>query len=118
MNDTDIFPIPKEIPAIEQDTQEMGFQMASEYQTGCLLRSLASTKPSGRFLELRTGTGLSTCWLLDGMVESSTLITVDNDPKVVEVARTHLGHDSRVTFHVEDGSETLRRLKGKRFDFI
>jgi len=118
MNDTDIFPIPKEIPAIERETQEMGFKMASDHKTGCLLRSLASTKPSGKFLELGTGTGLSACWLLDGMDASSTLLTVDNDPNVVAVTKRHLGHDSRLTFYTEDGAETLRRLQGERFDFI
>ena len=96
----------------------MGFKMASDYQTGSLLRSLVSTKPAGNILELETGTGLSTCWLLEGMDSNSTLMTVDNDPRVVEVAKKHLSDDTRVGFHVADGSKILKELKGRRFDLI
>ena len=62
-----------------------------------------------------TGTGLSTCWLLEGMDSKSTLITVDNEPKVVEVAKKHLSKDTRVSFNVMDGSEFLKKLTGKKY---
>ena len=118
MDDKDFLSVPNLIHVIETETKEMGFKMPSDYQTGCLLRSLASTKSSGRFLELGTGTGLSTCWLLEGMDSMSTLITVDNDPKVVEVAKKHLSKDTRVNFNVMDGSDFLKKLSGKKFDLI
>ena len=35
------------------------FGMPSEPRTGALLRALAATKPSGRLLEIGTGTGLA-----------------------------------------------------------
>jgi len=44
-----------------------------------MLRTLAASKPGGRFLELGTGTGIATAWLLEGMDERSTLISIDND---------------------------------------
>jgi predicted O-methyltransferase YrrM len=118
MNDSTRLKIPETIAAIEADTRSLGFSMASDYQTGCLLRTLASTKPGGRILELGTGTGLSTCWLLDGMDQTAKLVTVDNDENVVEVAKLHLGQDSRVVFHAEDGSTFLEKLKGEVFDLI
>ena len=52
---------------INQATQTAGFTMASDVLTCSLLRTLAASKPAGRFLELGTGTGLSTAWILDGM---------------------------------------------------
>ncbi len=79
--------IPSIVTRIERETEAIGFRMASARSTGALLRSLAATKPAGTFLELGTGTGLATAWLLDGMDRDSRLITVENDPVVVEIAR-------------------------------
>jgi hypothetical protein len=49
---------PKVLPAIWFDTRASGFTMASEPLTCSLLRTLAASKPSARFLELGSGTGL------------------------------------------------------------
>src|SRR5262249_2767374 len=64
MNDCELREVPPVVDAILRDTREMGFSMASEPQTGSLLRTLAASKPGGRFLELGTGTGVATAWLL------------------------------------------------------
>ncbi len=102
-----------------RDTAAVGFGMASEPLTGALLRTLAAGKPQGRFLELGTGTGVATAWLLDGMDSASTLVTVDSDPAVVAIARRHLGDDARVSFYVGDGNVLLASLAGKgSFDLI
>ncbi len=117
MNDRHLFP-PAVLQAIQQDTIASAFPMASEPQTGSLLRTLAATKPAGLFLELGTGTGLSTAWLLDGMDRASTLLSVDNDGRVQSIARRHLGNDRRVTFHLTDGATFLATLRDMAFDFI
>jgi len=49
---------------------------------------------------------------------AATLLAVDNEAKYVEIARRHLAHDRRVTFHVEDGASFLRGLGSSRFDLI
>ena len=90
--------------AIRADTERLGFTMASEPQTDSLLRTLAASKVGGRFLELGTGTGVGTAWLLAGMDQESRLDSVENDAKVLEIARCHLGHDPRVTFHLTDAA--------------
>ena len=119
MNDRDITHVPPALDAIRRDTDAIGFTMASEPQTGSLLRTLAASKPDGDFLELGTGTGVGTAWLLAGMDAASRLDSVDRDAAVSAVARRHLGHDSRVTFHVSDGAEFLARLAPQRgFDFM
>jgi len=92
--------------------------MASEERTGALLRTLAASKPGGEFLELGTGTGISTAWILDGMDADATLVTVESEPKYAEIARRHLGKDPRVTFHVQDGATFLRSLHDRWFDLI
>src|SRR6266478_2956918 len=96
MNDQDISRKPEVLAAIHKDTEELGFTMASEPKTGALLAALAASKPGGRLLELGTGTGIGTAWLLDGMDAAARLETVDNDEVAVVVARTHLSHDPRV----------------------
>src|SRR5262245_29889350 len=63
----EIFQIPTAIEAIRQETEKLGFTMASEPKTGSLLRAMAAAKPGGRLLELGTGTGIGTAWLLSGM---------------------------------------------------
>lgn len=118
MNDTTNLHPPAVISAIQQDTVASGFPMASEPLTGSLLRTLAATKPAGTFLELGTGTGLSTAWILAGMDQNSRLTTMDNDEAVIAIAKRHLGHDPRVSFHINDGAAFLATLHGHTFDFI
>ncbi len=62
---------------ITADTAAAGFTMASEPKTGALLSVLAASKPGGRLLELGTGTGIGTAWMLSGMDADRTLDTVD-----------------------------------------
>ena len=118
MNDREIPDRPPALDAILRDTGAAGFTMASEPQTGSLLRALAASKPGGRFLELGTGTGVGTAWLLAGMDAHSQLDSVDTDPHVVEIPRRHLGHDARVTFHLADGAAFLATLPPSQFDFV
>ena len=92
--------------------------MASAPETGSLLRTLAAAKPSGRFLELGTGTGVATAWLLDGMARGARLDTVDNDADASAIAQRHLGDDPRVTFHVIDGSTFLAAQTESQFDLV
>ena len=118
MDDQEISDVPSALGPILKDTEDMGFTMHSEAKTGAFLRTLAASKPGGRFLELGTGTGVSAAWLLDGMDDEARLETVDNDPQVQRIAKRHLGHDSRVTFHLEDGAEFLARPDLPTYDLV
>lgn len=111
---------PKILSKIEADTKALDFKMASEPLVGSLLRTLAASKAEARFLELGTGTGLSTAWLLDGMSRNSTLVTMDNDQTLLDVARRHLGSDERLSIVCDDGDHFVQSLhsRGERFDFI
>jgi len=87
MDDLNITATPSVLDAIRQDTERVGFTMASEPKTGSLLRTLAASKPGGRFLELGTGTGVGTTWLLAGMDSASHLDSIDTDETAQEIAR-------------------------------
>ena len=118
MIDTELPREPAALAAIVRDTVAMGFGMASEPRVGSLLAVLAASKPGGRLLELGTGTGFGTAWLLAGMDAAARLDTIDTDANVVAVAQRHLGTDGRVNFHVADGAEYLRRSSPGCFDLI
>jgi predicted O-methyltransferase YrrM len=118
MSDDDIPRRPDAIAPIQIDTEALGFTMASEPKTGALLAVLAASKPGGRLLELGTGTGLGTAWLLAGMGADARLDSIDTDPAVVAVAQRHLGSDPRVTFHIGDGADFISRASAAQFDLI
>lgn len=103
--------------AIRARTAALGFDMPSEADTGALLRLLAAAKPGGRMLELGTGTGLATAWLLAGLDARSSLISVDVDPLVQDVAREHL-KDDRLRFVLADGLDYVRGQPPGSFDLI
>jgi predicted O-methyltransferase YrrM len=118
MNDQNIGRTPAAFDAILAETHALGFAMVSEPAVGALLAVLAASKPRGRFLELGTGTGHGTAWLLSGMDAASALDTVDSDPEVAAVARRHLASDRRVTFHVADGAAFIDGAPKEAFDLI
>ena len=101
-----------------QATKRTGFKLASEPLTGSLLRTLAASKPSGKFLEIGTGTGIGTAWLLAGVDRESSLISVENDKKFIEVAQRFLSGDPRVTFRNEDAGRLIEELPPRSFDLI
>lgn len=118
MNDTKIKDIPSIHPEIQRKSQEIGFTMPSDVFIGTLLKTLVSSKPGGRFLELGTGIGLSLSWMIDGMDNNATLISVDNDPQLVEIGQQYFGSDKRVSIVCEDGSNWIKAYTGKKFDLI
>ena len=78
MNDSHIKDIPAMHTALESKSKEISFTMPSDLYIGSLLKILVSSKPNGHFLELGTGIGLSLSWMIDGMNENSTLISIEN----------------------------------------
>ncbi|MEM9153623.1 MAG: class I SAM-dependent methyltransferase [Cyanobacteria bacterium P01_F01_bin.33] len=110
---------PTNVQSILARSQEIGFEMMSDPLVGALLKTLVASKTAGQMLELGTGTGLATAWLLDGMDGDSTLVTVENEAEYAAIARFHLAYDSRVTFKREDAGQFLEHLdESDRFDLV
>ncbi len=118
MDDEMITKPPKALAGIITETKRLDFDMASDPKTGALLRTLAASKACGQLLEIGTGTGLSTAWLLDGMSADARLITIDVDMSVSAVARRFLGEDPRLTIIVDDALEWLQDKAEGPFDLI
>ena len=117
MNDESNLNAPAVLEDILAQTVAIGFNMVSDSLTGALLRTLAAGKPNSNFLELGTGTGASTAWLLSGMDTQSRLISVENDATAAVIAQKFLRHDQRVAFLVQDASVFLEQ-NTQQFDFI
>jgi len=118
MIDSNIKDIPKIHSEIERKSEEIGFTMPSDLYIGTLLKTLISSKPKGRFLELGTGIGLSLSWMIEGMDSDSKLITVDNDLKLVKIAKQYFGNDERVEVVCQDGTEWIKSYQGEKFDLV
>lgn len=109
--------IPGQYENIAEATKAIEFNMASDMQTGSLLKTLVASRPSGRILELGTGTGLATSWMIDGMDEGSKLITIENNELLIDIARKAL-QDARVEFVLADGYEWIQNYSGEKFDLV
>jgi predicted O-methyltransferase YrrM len=109
---------PRALALILQRTADLKFDMASESRTGALLRTLAASKPAGSFLELGTGTGIATAWLLDGMDSATALTSVDVNSTFQEVAREALSSDHRLTLVTEDALAFLKRQPAASYDLV
>ncbi len=109
---------PAQLDAILTDTHDLGFTMACEPEVGGLLATLAAGKPGARVLEIGTGTGVGTAWLLSGLDAAGHLISLDQDERVQAVAHRHLGRDARLTIVTMDGGAWLEANSTERFDLI
>ena len=117
MQDNTFFDIPSQYEGIAKATKELQFNMASDLYTGSLLKTLVASKPSGCFLELGTGSGLATSWMIAGMDRASRLVTVENNELLQNIAKEQL-KDERVDFVLADGYEWIKNYTGKLFDLV
>jgi len=111
-------PLPTSYLQTEKETSACNFTMRSDILTCSLLRTLAGVKQGGRFLELGTGSGVATCWILDGMDQNSTLISVDHDERLLRIASKHLGRDKRLSIVHSDAGEWIQQHRHLKFEYI
>src|SRR5258706_15066255 len=109
---------PKPYSIMEAKGGPSDFTRASDRWPAPSLRTWPASKPAGKFLELGTGTGLSTSWILDGMDGRSTLISIDNDEAFLAIARRHLANDKRLRLVLTDGARGFGDNQGLKFYFI
>lgn len=94
--------------------------MPSEVNVNALLRTLSAIKPNGSCLELGTGTGLASSWIVDGLSINGHLVTVDNEQKWLNIAQKHLGSDPRISIVESDAEGFLisENEKSNCYDLI
>lgn len=109
--------IPDVYLKIREATSNLKFNMASDLGTGNLLKTLAASKPAGRFLELGTGTGLATAWIAEGLDKKSSLLTIEKNEILIDIARKYI-EDKKVEFVLADAYAWINNYRGEKFDFI
>ena len=117
MEDTVLTNVPARYKSIVEATIKLSFNMNSDLYTGSLLKTLVSSRKAGRILELGTGGGLATSWILEGMDQDTRLLTVENNAALVEIARQQL-NDPRIEFILADGYDWLKNYNAEKFDLI
>ena len=118
MNQANILDKPKLYAAIEKKSADIGFTMPSDVYIGTFLKTLICSKPNSNILELGTGIGLSLAWMIEGLDENSKLTTVDNDPKLSQIAQDFFKSDPRVEIVCEDGTKWIENYQGDKFDLV
>jgi predicted O-methyltransferase YrrM len=108
---------PADVDRITRSAAEAGFDVSSDVETGRFLSVLAASKLKGKFLEIGTGCGLGSSWLLDGMCKDSTLVTIENNQKWFDIAKSYI-QDNRAEIRCEDASNYLREAKAETFDMV
>ena len=96
---------------IEQKAREIEFSMPSDIYVGNLLKTLVASKPKGKILEIGTGIGLSLSWMIAGMDKESTLISLDNDSKLITIAKDFFEKDKRIDLICQDASAWIKHYK-------
>jgi predicted O-methyltransferase YrrM len=90
--------------------------------TGSLLRLLAAVSGAKAVVELGTGAGVSTLWLLRGMREDGILTTVDPETEHQRLARQSLAEagygTGRVRLIAGRALEVLPRLSDGAYDLV
>lgn len=115
MNDTPLTR-PDILAVVQETADRVGFRMSCEDRTGALLATLAASKPGGRFLEIGTGVGAGTAWMLSGMDAEARLTTIEIDPGVHAAAASIFIEDRRVECVCADAGQWLREYDGEPFD--
>src|SRR5690606_4822485 len=118
MNDDITTNLPPRFNEIKKISEELEFTITCDLYTGSILRTLATSKPNSNILELGTGTGLSLAWIVDGMDDNSKVLSIDNDPELVDIAKSHFQNDNRVNIECCDGKDWLESYDGEKFDLV
>jgi predicted O-methyltransferase YrrM len=81
--------VPELVAAATGRARSVGFDLSCEPAVGGLLAVLAAHLPGGsRILELGTGAGVGTAWLVSGLLPRTdvTVTTVEHDPQTAQLA--------------------------------
>ncbi len=109
---------PRHYPALLAEGERIGFTMGSDTGIGALLRVLIASKPGGNFLELGTGISLTLAYMTEAMDRGSTVLSVDNDPALIQIAERYFGGDERVRLVCADGAAVIGEQSPESYDLI
>jgi predicted O-methyltransferase YrrM len=104
--------LPERVQVAQGNAEQAGFPYSCEEEVGPLLAVLAAAVPTdGRILELGTGAGVGTAWLVHGLGERTDvgLVSVESDASTMALARSQ-DWPGYVRFVVDDAVRALPSL--------
>jgi predicted O-methyltransferase YrrM len=110
--------VPPIVAAASARARQVGFPMSCDPAVGRLLRVLAAHLPEGaQVLELGTGTGVGTAWIVSGLLPRTdvTVVSVEKAPETAKVAASG-NWPPFVDLRCADALEVL--AEGGTFDLI
>jgi predicted O-methyltransferase YrrM len=113
-------------PALEQAVADQNAAGLAAIEVapvnGKLLHLVARMTGARRVLEIGTLGGYSTIWLARGIPADGTVVTIEAEPRIAEVARANLeraGVGDRVDIRLGRGADVLPTLEGEEpFDLV
>ena len=114
---------PEDAPllAARQRAREVGVAALDE-AAGAALRVLTALSGARHVVELGTGAGVSTLWLLKGLRPDGVLTSIDSEPEHQRLARQSLSeagvHSGRVRLIAGRALEVLPRLSDSGYDLM
>jgi len=118
MNDANILDTPTQYAYLQAKCEEIGFTMPSDHYIGPFLKTLMASKPGGSFLELATGISVAPSWMIDGLDADSSIVSVDNDQQLIDIAKECFSEDKRVELVCADGEQWIQENSDLAFDLI
>ena len=101
--------LPKYYHEIQKKSRDLKFGQISEDEVGVLLRLLVSSKPRAKVLELGTVTGIGLSWIAEGLHSEGSLVSVEKNEKLLNVARMFFEDDPRRSEERRVGKECRSR---------
>lgn len=106
--------VPKLVQSSKILAQRNGFESSCSDEAGRLLSILAAQVTQGGILEVGTGYGVGSSWILSSIAPTVKFITVDNSKEKIEATANHIRH-KQAEFICGDWKEVI--AKGP-FQFI
>ena len=90
--------------------------------SGAFLRYLAFTLKAQSVVEVGTGSGVGALWLLDGMLESGTLTSIDDEMEHTSIAKLAMADaeiaQSRYRFITNSVMDVMTKLTDRAYDLV
>ena len=90
--------------------------------SGAFLRYLAFTLKAQSVVEVGTGSGVGSLWLLDGMLESGTLTSIDDEMEHTSIAKLAMADaeivQSRYRFITNSVMDVMTKLTDRAYDLV
>jgi predicted O-methyltransferase YrrM len=90
--------------------------------SGAFLRYLAFTLKAQSVVEVGTGSGVGSLWLLDGMLESGTLTSIDDEMEHTQIAKMAFGDadipQSRYRLITNSVVDVISKLTDRAYDLV